>query len=122
MVIVNPSQLGLLQTSLAETHGRDFGTMLKIISRLPKGARVEVKALEDIVYCLIGTDPTRVRDLAREAKTTLAKLKNLAKDDPQKFSRDVAITTEVARSRIQMFRVVGVTFNHQAGFTDVNID
>ncbi|KAJ7638137.1 hypothetical protein B0H17DRAFT_484246 [Mycena rosella] len=74
MVATTDTQLGLLQTSLADTHSKDFGTMLGIIARLPHGAGIEVAALDDMVYCVVGSTAHRVRDLVRAARATLAKL------------------------------------------------
>ncbi|KAJ6599925.1 hypothetical protein DFH09DRAFT_1355938 [Mycena vulgaris] len=120
MVATSPNQLGLLQTFLADTHSKDFGTMLNIIARLPNGSGVEVTALDDVVYCLVGSSAPRVQRLVRAASATLNTLQKLAEHDKKKFCDEVGVPTDVARARIRMFRVVGLTFDHQTGFRDVD--
>ncbi|KAJ7471076.1 hypothetical protein FB451DRAFT_1559552 [Mycena latifolia] len=116
MVVTAPNQLGLLRTSLADTHSRDFGTMLGIIARLQEGAGVKVNDLDDVVYCLVGSTGAahRVQDLVRAAHASLAALQKLAKE----FRDEVDVPTNVA-ARVRMFRVVGLNFDPQTGFRDV---
>ncbi|KAJ7645601.1 hypothetical protein DFH06DRAFT_590542 [Mycena polygramma] len=115
MVAVSPRQLALLLTSLDDIDTTTFSTILPIIERLSIGAGVDVEGLEDIIYCLVGTggDADRVRVLVRKARSTLTQL--------QKMDRELPATAR-ARMRIMSFRVVGVTFDHETGFTDVTRD
>jgi hypothetical protein len=46
-------------------------------------------------------------------------LQKLLKLNNKKFSDEVGLTTEIARTRIHMFRVVGLTFDFKTGFRDV---
>ncbi|KAJ6467914.1 hypothetical protein C8R45DRAFT_1079243 [Mycena sanguinolenta] len=119
MVALSDGRLVFFQTSLANTHSRDFGTMLRIIARLPKGAGVHV--LGDVFYCLVGSTAFRVRNLARAAANTLTRLQALSKN-AKKFSDEVGVATDVARQRIHHFRVVGLTFDHQTGFNNVDLN
>ncbi|KAF7342149.1 hypothetical protein MVEN_01802600 [Mycena venus] len=120
MVIASPKQLGMLQTSLAPTQNRDFGVMLRIISRLQNGADVPVQDIDDVVYCLVGTTADRVQTLLREATVTLTELQKLAKGKTEKpkkdFVTEVGVSSDIVRTWIQMFRVVGISFDHQTGF------
>ncbi|KAJ6588783.1 hypothetical protein B0H19DRAFT_218918 [Mycena capillaripes] len=122
MVTTTPNQLGLLRTSLDTITREDFGTMFNIIDRLPAGAGVQVEDLEDVVYCLVGSKGTayRVQTLVYEASAALSKLQQLAKDErlAEKFYEEVGVSTDAARARIRMFRVVGFTFDPQTGFED----
>ncbi|KAJ7199458.1 hypothetical protein GGX14DRAFT_662032 [Mycena pura] len=117
MVALSDGRLVLLQTSLADTHSRDFGTMLRIIARLPNGAGVHVG--DGVFYCLVGSTDFRVRNLAHTAANTLTWLQGLSEDSPKKFSDEVGVATEVARQRIRHFQVVGLTFDHQIGFNNI---
>ncbi|KAJ7186354.1 hypothetical protein GGX14DRAFT_581111 [Mycena pura] len=84
MVALSDGRLVLLQTSLADTHSRDFGTMLRIIARLPNGAGVHVG--DGVFYCLVGSTDFRVRNLAHTVANTLTWLQGLSEDSPKKFS------------------------------------
>ncbi|KAJ7193493.1 hypothetical protein GGX14DRAFT_588873 [Mycena pura] len=83
MVALSDGRLVLLQTSLADTHSRDFGTMLRIIARLPNGAGVHVG--DGVFYCLVGSTDFRVRNLAHTVANTLTWLQGLSEDSPKKF-------------------------------------
>lgn len=120
MVSISSQKLVLLQTSLGGVHSKDYGAMLGCIARLPNGAGVEVTTLDEVVYCLVGSTAHRVQGLVRAAKATLAQLQDLAKNNHQKFGEEVGFPTKIARTRILMFRVVGLTFDHRTGFTQVN--
>ncbi|KAJ7147013.1 hypothetical protein C8R44DRAFT_758592 [Mycena epipterygia] len=120
MISVTPELLLLLQTSLGVVHSKDFGAMLGTVARLPAGAGVAVNTLKEVVYCLVGSTAFRVQGLVRAAKATLATLKKLAKDDKKRFRDEVGVQTDVACTRILMFRVVGLTFDHRTGFKEVD--
>ncbi|KAJ7645614.1 hypothetical protein DFH06DRAFT_590840 [Mycena polygramma] len=124
IVVTTPKQLGLLQTSFGDVDTTAFGTMLSIIERLTIGAGVDVRKLEDIVYCIVGIggDAYRVQNLVREARAALAQLKELDKLLQLKFSEPAGKMTDPARARTRMFRVVGVIFDPEMGFMDVTRD
>lgn len=116
-ILVMHDKLGLIQASLGDSHRRDFGMMLRIISRLPRGAQVDVSSLGEVIYCLVGTVPERVQKLVAEASGILAELKTL---DAQKLSKELRMRhTKIAHARLSTFRVVGYTFDHKQGFTEV---
>ncbi|KAF9039666.1 hypothetical protein BDZ89DRAFT_1035288 [Hymenopellis radicata] len=119
MIVLSDGRLVLLQTSLNTAHSKDFGMMLRIISRLLKGAGVHVSG--DILYCVVGSSAFRVRNLARTAANTLTQLQDLARRSAKEFSTEVGVSTDIARQRIHHFRVVGVTFDHQVGFNNVDL-
>ncbi|KAF8216958.1 hypothetical protein K438DRAFT_1798074 [Mycena galopus ATCC 62051] len=119
MIVLSDGRLVLVQTSLATSHSKDFGMMLRIISRLPKGAGVQISG--DVFYCVVGSTAFRVRNLARAAAKTLTQLQDLATHSAKKFSNEVGVSTDIARQRIHHFRVVGVTFDHQVGFNNVDL-
>ncbi|KAJ6512026.1 hypothetical protein C8R47DRAFT_676855 [Mycena vitilis] len=108
MIAVSPRQLALLLTSLDDIDTTTFSTILPIIERLSMGACVDVEGLEDIVYCLVGTggDAEHVEALVRKARSALIQLKKM----------------DSATARIMSFRVIGVTFDPETGFTDVTRD
>ncbi|KAF8209669.1 hypothetical protein K438DRAFT_1810180 [Mycena galopus ATCC 62051] len=116
-ILATDEKLGLIQASLGDSHRRDFGMMLRIISRLPRGAQVDVSRLGEAIYCLVGTDPERVHKLVAEASRTLAELKMF---DAQKLSKELNMRhTKIAHRRLSTFRVVGYTFHHKHGFAEV---
>jgi hypothetical protein len=116
-ILVTHDKLGLIQASLGDSHRRDFGMMLRIISRLPRGAQVDVSSLGEVIYCLVGTVPERVQKLVAEASGTLAELKTF---DAEKLSKELRMRhTKIAHTRLSTFRVVGYTFDHKQGFTEV---
>ncbi|KAJ7204811.1 hypothetical protein GGX14DRAFT_459840, partial [Mycena pura] len=86
-ILVTNEKLGLIQASMGQSHRRDFGMMLRIMSRLPRGAQVGVSGLRDVIYCLVGIVPERVQTLVAEASGTLA--------------------GQIAHTRLSTFRVVG---------------
>jgi hypothetical protein len=90
------------------------------MSRLPRGAQVDVGRLGEVIYCLVGTDPERVHKLVAEASNTLAELKMF---DAQKLSKELTMRyTRIAHTRLSTFRVVGYTFDHKHGFVEVTPD
>ncbi|KAJ7204722.1 hypothetical protein GGX14DRAFT_398071 [Mycena pura] len=116
-ILVTNNRLGLIQVSLSSSHPRHFGTMLRIMSRLPRGAQVDVRCLDDVIYCLVGIDPETVQELMAEADRTLAKLKTL---DAKKLSKELGLRhTQIAHTRLSTFRVFGYTFDYKMGFTEV---
>ncbi|KAF7336576.1 hypothetical protein MSAN_02289800 [Mycena sanguinolenta] len=117
-ILATDNKLGLIQASLGDSHRRDFGMMLRIMSRLPRGAQVDVSCLGDVIYCLVGTDPERVHKLVAEASRTLGELKMF---DAQKLSKELSMRhTKIAHRRLSTFRVVGYTFHHEHGFKEVS--
>ncbi|KAF9012989.1 hypothetical protein BDZ89DRAFT_1167117 [Hymenopellis radicata] len=118
-ILATDKKLGLLQTSLSDSHTRNFGMMLRIMARLPEGANVAVDGFEEVLYCLIGTDGdrARVQELVAQAKGTLEELQRL---DSHELSKRLGMRhTNVAHQRLSTFSVVGYTFHHQHGFTGV---
>ncbi|KAJ7072679.1 hypothetical protein C8F01DRAFT_1104913 [Mycena amicta] len=116
-IFVAKDTLGLIQTSLGDSHSRDFGIILKIISRLKDGANIDVKNDWKLFYCLIGTSKDRVGKLVAEAVTTHAKLKELNKEG---LGQQLAIPpTKVARDRLHKLSIVGFTFHPKEGFKSV---
>ncbi|KAJ7753366.1 hypothetical protein DFH07DRAFT_941285 [Mycena maculata] len=80
-ILVTENMLGHIQTSLSDGHSRNFGTILRITSRLAKGADVRVNSSWEMIYCFVGTTPEPVTSLVAEAKRTLVGLQMLnAKD------------------------------------------
>ncbi|KAJ7607555.1 hypothetical protein FB45DRAFT_1131361 [Roridomyces roridus] len=67
ILATSPTQLVLFHTSLSETlHNWDFGTMLRIIARLPKlGVGIDLDSIKDIVCSVVGIpqDSYRVKNL-----------------------------------------------------------
>ncbi|KAJ6528583.1 hypothetical protein B0H19DRAFT_1243079 [Mycena capillaripes] len=119
-ILATHEKLGLIQASLGDSHRRDFGMMLRIMSRLPRGAQVDVGRLGEVIYCLVGTDAERVHKLVAEASKTLAELKMF---DAQKLSKELTMRhTMIAHRRLSTFRVVGYTFDHKDGFAEVTTD
>ncbi|KAJ7784001.1 hypothetical protein DFH07DRAFT_789834 [Mycena maculata] len=118
-ILVMHENLGFIQASLSlgDSHRRDFGVMLRIMSRLPRGAQVDVSSLGEVIYCLVGTAPERVQKLVVEASRTLAELKTF---DAQKLSKELRMRhIKIAHTRLSTFRVVGYTFDHKQGFMEV---
>ncbi len=116
-ILVTEKKLGLIQTSLSNLHVRHFGTMLRIIDRLPKGANVAVDGFDDVLYCLVGIDRKRVEKFVVLAKRELEDLKLL---DSRALCNTVGVEhTYVAHRRLSTFSVVGYTFHHQLGFSGV---
>ncbi|KAF9031353.1 hypothetical protein BDZ89DRAFT_1158903 [Hymenopellis radicata] len=116
-ILVTEKKLGLLQTTLGESYPRNFGTMLRIMARLPKGVNVNVNGFEQVVYCLIGTQRERVKKVMAQAERTLKDLQQL---DSHDLSKVLGIThTDVAHQQLSTFVVVGYTFHYQHGFTNI---
>ncbi|KAJ6588781.1 hypothetical protein B0H19DRAFT_1248388 [Mycena capillaripes] len=124
MVATTPKRLGMLQTSLSlsDTHTRNFGAMLHTIARLPVGAGVQVEHLEEIIYCVVGSDPIRVQTLVHQANVALTWLKELAPKDTNKFREETGVSMQVGRTRIGLFRVVGLVFDCKAGLRELGKD
>ncbi|KAJ7457914.1 hypothetical protein B0H11DRAFT_2061930 [Mycena galericulata] len=117
MILVTHEKLGFIKASPGDSHRRDFGMLLRIMSRLPRGAQVDVSSLGEVIYCLVGTVYKRVQKLVAEAKGTLAELKTF---DAQKLGKELRMRhTKIAHARLSTFRVVGCTFDHKQGFTEV---
>ncbi|KAJ7460701.1 hypothetical protein FB451DRAFT_500318 [Mycena latifolia] len=115
--VVTHEKLGFIQASPGDSHRRDFGTMLRIMSRLARGAQVDVSGLGEVIYCLVGTVPEHVQKLVTEASGTLAELKTF---DAQKLGKELGMRhTKIAHTRLSTFWVVGYTFDHKQGFTEV---
>ncbi|KAJ7086594.1 hypothetical protein C8R43DRAFT_1051284 [Mycena crocata] len=116
-IIVMRKQLGLVQTSLGEVHDRNYGHMLRIISRMRHGAKITVGADWDLIYCLVGTRKDTVAKLVKQAKDTLERLKAF---DETTLGKHLSMPpSAVAYKRIQKLRVVGYTFRSEVGFTFV---
>lgn len=116
-ILATDEKLGLIRTSLGDSHRSDFGVMLRIMSRLPHGAQVDVSRLGEVIYCLVGTEPACVRELVAEASRALAELKMF---DAEKLSKELSLRhAKLAHSRLSMFRVVGYTFVDKQGFAEV---
>ncbi|KAJ7224070.1 hypothetical protein GGX14DRAFT_648307 [Mycena pura] len=116
-ILVTCDKLGLIKVSLSTSHRRHFGTMLRIMSRLRRGARVDVGRLGEVIYCLVGINPERVQELVAEANRTLANLKTL---DAQELCKELGIRhTQIAYTRLSTFQVLGYTFDYKQGFTEV---
>jgi hypothetical protein len=116
-ILVTHEKLGIIQASRGHSHRRNFRIMLQIMSRLPQRAQVDVSGLRDVIYCLVGTVPERVQTLVAEASGTLAGLKTF---DAQKLSKELRMRhTKIAHTRLSTFRVIGYTFDHKQGFTEV---
>ncbi|KAJ7130616.1 hypothetical protein C8R44DRAFT_872401 [Mycena epipterygia] len=87
--------LGFFQTSLGDSHSKNYGIILRLVSRLARGAQ-------------------RVRKLVVEAKRTLDRLQTL---DAQKLSEELSIRrSQIAHTRISKLRVVGYVFDVEQGF------
>ncbi|KAJ7453703.1 hypothetical protein B0H11DRAFT_2070795 [Mycena galericulata] len=115
-ILVTHEKLGLIQASL-DSHRRDFRMLLRIMSRLPPGAQVDASGLGEVIYCIVGIVPERVQKLVAEASGILAELKTF---DAQKLSKELRMRhTKIAHARLSTFRVVGYTFDHKQGFTEV---
>ncbi|KAJ7224037.1 hypothetical protein GGX14DRAFT_386840 [Mycena pura] len=115
-ILVTRKKLGLIQVSLGSSHSRHFGTMLRIMSRLRRGARVDVGRLGEVIYCLVGINPERVQELVAEANRTLANLKTL---DAQELCKELGIRhTQIACTRLSTFQVLGYTFDYKQGFAE----
>lgn len=114
-IIVTDTKIGLFQTS---QYTPNFGMMLRIIARLPGGAKVALHGINEVLYCLIGVDCYRVQALVAEAKRTLEDLQRL---DPHQLCEalDMRETNIATHQRLSTFRVIGYTFHHQHGFTSV---
>ncbi|KAF7343292.1 hypothetical protein MVEN_01761300 [Mycena venus] len=116
-ILVTHQKLGLIQASLGYSHRRDFGMMLRIMSRLRGGAQVNVSPLKEVIYCIVGTVPEQVQTLVDEASKTLAVLQTF---DSQKLSEELGMQhTKIAHKRFSTFRVVGYTFDYKRGFTEL---
>jgi hypothetical protein len=116
-ILVATTTLGLIQTSPSDTHSKNFGTLLKIISRLENGANIRVDSSWELVYCLVGTTSNNVAKLVAEAQTKLTELQKLNVKD---LSTQLSIRcTKIAATRISRLRVVGYTFNSKEGFEAV---
>ncbi|KAJ7224047.1 hypothetical protein GGX14DRAFT_386853 [Mycena pura] len=115
-ILVTSNKLGLLQISLGSSHRRHFGTMLRIMSNLRRGARVDVGRLGEVIYCLVGINPESVQELVAEANRTLAKLKTL---NAQELCKELGIRhTQIAYTKLSTFQVLGYTFDYKQGFTE----
>ncbi|KAJ6454162.1 hypothetical protein C8R45DRAFT_628083 [Mycena sanguinolenta] len=117
-ILATDDKLGLIQVaSLGDSHRKYFGMMLRIMSRLPQGAQVDVSRLGEVIYCLVGTDPERVHKLVAEANRTLGELKMF---DAEKLGEELSMRhTNIAHKRLSTFRVVGYTFHYKQGFAEV---
>ncbi|KAJ7499877.1 hypothetical protein FB451DRAFT_1549376 [Mycena latifolia] len=116
-ILATDETLGLIRASPGDSHRRDFGMLLRIMSRLPRGAQVDVGRLGEVIYCLVGTEPERVRKLVAAARRTLAELKMF---DGQKLGKELNMRhTEIAHRRLSAFRVVGYTFDRKQGFAEI---
>ncbi|KAJ7901615.1 hypothetical protein B0H13DRAFT_2027723 [Mycena leptocephala] len=117
-IVVTDTKLGFIQTSLAPHSGWNFWMMLRIMARLRHwhGAQVDVSRLQDVIYCLVGTDPDpkRLRELVAGASQTLAELKKL---NSEELSKEFGMRhSKIAHARLARFRVVGYTFDPGRGF------
>ncbi|KAF7324400.1 hypothetical protein MSAN_02520200 [Mycena sanguinolenta] len=119
-VLVTGTALGLVQTSLndsSESHILNFGTILRIMSRLADGARIEVNPSWDLIFCLIAISPPYLTRLVDKAKTALAELQKL---NAEALGAKLSVPcTDVARERISKLRVLGYTFHPDRGFEAV---
>ncbi|KAJ6459510.1 hypothetical protein C8R45DRAFT_1221271 [Mycena sanguinolenta] len=116
-IIVTRQKLGFIRVPVRESHRGDFGMMLRIMSRLRRGAQVDVDRFDEVIYCVVGTVSGSVQELMAEASGTLAELKDL---DAQKLSKALGMKqAEIAHTRLSGFRVVGYTFDYKRGFTEV---
>ncbi|KAJ7773307.1 hypothetical protein B0H16DRAFT_144774 [Mycena metata] len=116
-ILVTENTLSLIQTSLNDGHSRNFGTILRITSRLAGGAGVRVNSSWEVLYCLVGTTPNRVTRLVAGAKKTLVELQKLNAED---LCTQLSIPfAQVAHDRISKLRVVGYTFHSVQGFEEV---
>ncbi|KAJ7607531.1 hypothetical protein FB45DRAFT_1011289 [Roridomyces roridus] len=116
--LTSPTQLVLFHTSLSETlHNWDFGTMLRIVARLPKlGAGIGLESIEDVVCCVVGIpeDSYRVKNLVRQARRSLIKLQGLGL-----VGKGVPMDT--SSERLRKFRVIGFLFEPAEGFVEVEV-
>ncbi|KAF7349239.1 hypothetical protein MSAN_01713400 [Mycena sanguinolenta] len=119
-VLVTDTTLGLIQTSLdnsRESYILNFGTILRIMSRLADGARVAVDPSWDLIFCLVGTSPPYITRLVDKAKAALAELQQL---NAEELGAKLSVPwTEAARERISKLRVLGYTFHPERGFEAV---
>jgi hypothetical protein len=120
-IVVTDTKLGFIQTSLAPHRGWNFWMMLRIMARLRHwdGVQVDVSRLQDVIYCLVGTDPDskRLQKLVAGASQTLAELKKL---DSKGLSEEFRMEhSTIAHARLARFRVVGYTFDPGRGFEEV---
>ncbi|KAJ6525486.1 hypothetical protein DFH09DRAFT_173366 [Mycena vulgaris] len=105
-ILVSDDELGLIQTSLGDSHSKDFATFLRIVSRLARGAKVRGHPSGDLIYCLVGTVPKRVEKLVADARRTLDQLRPL---DAQKLSNQLSIRrNQIAHRRIATLPALGV--------------
>ncbi|KAJ7129343.1 hypothetical protein C8R44DRAFT_75777 [Mycena epipterygia] len=96
-ILVTDDITGLIRTSLSKSHHpKDYAMMLRIMSRLRGGARVQ---------------------LVNEATRTLEALQAL---DDKTLGQKLGIkSSKIAHTRLSRFRVVGYIFDTNQGFTQV---
>lgn len=118
-ILVTDGITGLIQTSLSKSHHpRDYAMMLRILSRLRRGARVQVRSSDPVLYCLVGTRSNHVSKLVEEAGRSLQTLQAL---DEQTLGQKLGIKAyKLAHKRLSMFQVVGYIFDTNQGFTQVS--
>jgi len=113
-ILVTEDRLGFIQTSPSSGN---YATILRIVSRLARGAGVRVNSSWEVIYCVAGTTPRCVTSLVAEAKATLHELQTLnAKDLCTRLSIPFA---QVAHDRISKLCVVGYTFHPKQGSEEV---
>ncbi|KAF7301146.1 hypothetical protein MIND_00679000 [Mycena indigotica] len=121
-IIVTHSNIGLVQVAVGETHSYDFAKMLRLLSRLKNGARIDVDKTEmkQFMYCLVGSNGDRVRGLVAAAQEGLDKL--LRAENGLQLAKGLGRNTKLPDiwvQRLKKLTVVGYTFDPNAGFTRV---
>ncbi|KAJ7070583.1 hypothetical protein C8F01DRAFT_1106926 [Mycena amicta] len=122
-ILVTNGKLGLLQTSLSDSHSPDFAVMLQIMARLQVqggvGVNLNVSGLDEVIYCLVGTEPDRVKRRVVQARAMLEELKGL---DSKSLSKRLGLShTVVGHTGLKTFCVLGYTFHPLRGFEEIRV-
>ncbi|KAJ7935422.1 hypothetical protein B0H13DRAFT_2467121 [Mycena leptocephala] len=115
-IIVTQSIIGFVQCSHVHSHSRVVKTLLYILARLARlGFATEVARLP-LLYCIVGTDKGRVRNLMKDANSALEELKSLPSARQAKILQN---KTKIARERLKKLQVRGFVVHIREGLTPV---
>jgi hypothetical protein len=110
-ILVTRNVLGFMQSSPPEPHSGVIARMLGIMSKL-----TGMGYIEQVLYCLVGTDVERVQLRVKETCRMLAKLQKLNTDQ---LCDELGLPIEIARKRLlTKFRVIGYTFHPEYGLEE----
>jgi hypothetical protein len=115
-IIVTQFIIGFVQCSHVHSHSHVVKTLLYILARLARlGFATEVARLP-LLYCIVGTDKGRVRNLMKDANSALEELKSLPSARQAKILQN---KTKIARERLKKLQVRGFVVHIREGLTPV---